>query len=199
MAFRPLDLQEKKIVRALIRNPRFSDNQVAKHTGVPVMTVNRKRKRLEREGLLKYFTSFDTGQEGTGLFPEKQLYVITFVIGITRKDYLEKFERDKRYQGFNASYLSQSYLGEKDGHLALILVLDARTQSELVEEFNGVFVPHLRKAFGENSIQEVTSARITNTLRRHHNYIPLLNMEAGYLKKDWPEGWIFVDEIIEKQ
>ena len=53
---RKLDNQEIKIVKALIRNPRISDNQIGLRTGVPIRTVNRKRKKMEEKGLLKYYT-----------------------------------------------------------------------------------------------------------------------------------------------
>ena len=45
-----LDEQERMIVRALVRDPRLSDNQIGKLTGVPTPTVRRKRKRLEAAG-----------------------------------------------------------------------------------------------------------------------------------------------------
>ena len=58
---RTLDEQEIKIVRELIKDPRLSDNKPAKKTGIPVMTVNRKRKRLGAEKLLRYYVSLDKG------------------------------------------------------------------------------------------------------------------------------------------
>lgn len=194
---RGLDENERKVVRELIKNPRISDNKISKNTKVPVMTVNRKRKQLEKENLLKYFTSFDTGEFGTGTFKAKQLYIIKFKIGITRNDYIEKLEKDKRFQQFNASYISMSYLGEKDGHLALILVLDAETDSLLMDEFNGKILPHLKEKLGDDCIREIITTKISNTIRRHHNYLPSINMESGIIKKDWPDDWIFIDKVIE--
>ena len=47
------DDQERAILKALIRDPRQSDNHISKVTGVPTPTVRRKRKRLEDEGLLE--------------------------------------------------------------------------------------------------------------------------------------------------
>ena len=41
---RTIDEQEKLIIKALIRNPRSSDNQISKTTKVPVRTVYRKEK-----------------------------------------------------------------------------------------------------------------------------------------------------------
>jgi len=194
---RELDKNERKIVKELIKNPRISDNQISKNTKVPVMTVNRKRKQLEKENLLKYFTSFDTGEFGTGTFKAKQLYIIKFKIGITRDDYIKKVEEDKKLLGFHASYISMSYLGEKDGHLALILVLDAETDTLLVDEFSGKIIPHLREKLGNDCVKEITTTKISNTIRRHHNYLPSINMENGVMKKDWPDEWIFVDQAIE--
>jgi len=193
---RELDEQERKIVRELIKNPRISDNKISKNTRIPVMTVNRKRKQLQKENLLRYFASLDTGEFGTHTFLAKQLYIIKFKIGITRADYLEKLEKDKRFQHFNSSYISMSCLGEKDGHLALIMILDAETDSVLIDEFNGKILPHLKAKLGEDCIKEIFTTKISNTLRRHHNYLPNINMENGILRKDWPDDWIFVDRVI---
>ncbi|MBI2129113.1 winged helix-turn-helix transcriptional regulator [Candidatus Woesearchaeota archaeon] len=191
---RELDQNEVKIVRELIKNTRISDNKIAKKTNVPVMTVNRKRKKLEKEGLLKYFTSLDTGEHGTGMFKAKQLYIIKFKLGITRQQYMESVEYDKKWMGFNADYISLSYLGEKDGHLALILILDAEIESELVDEFNNRIIMHIKEKLGENAIIEVITTRVTDTIRRHHNYLPSINMENGIMKKEWCDEWIFVDK-----
>lgn len=190
---RALDNNETKIVRELIRNPRISDNQIAKRTKIPVMTVNRKRKILEKENLLRYFTAIDTGEFGTGKYQAKQLYIIKFKIGITRERYLSQVEEDKRFMGFYSRYISISYLGEKDGHLALILIIDAETDTKIVDEFNGKIIPHLEEKLGEDCVKEIITTKISNTIRRHHNYIPSINMEQGIIKKDWPDGWIFVD------
>lgn len=195
---RELDIQEKKIVRELIRNPRISDNQIARKTGIPVMTVNRKRKALERAGLLRYFTSLDTGEHGTGKFGAKQIYIIKFKIGITRKRFLEESAKGKDLLYFSPCYISLSYLGEKDGHLTYMCILDAETESKLLDEFNGKLVSHFKNNFGEDCIREIITMRITNTIRRHHNYIPMINMENGIIKEDWPDSLIFVDEEIEK-
>ena len=90
-----LSESEKKIVRELVKNPRISDNQLSKNTQIPVMTVNRKRKSLERDGYLRYFTSLDTGEHGTGKYKAKQMYIIKFKIGITRQDFIDVVEKDK--------------------------------------------------------------------------------------------------------
>ena len=192
---RKLDESERKIVRELIRNPRASDNQIAKKTKVPVMTVNRKRKKLEREKFLRYYTSLDKGEFGLHIFGAKQLYIIKFKIGITRKKYLDVMEIDTKWRTFNSKYISLAYLGEKDGRLALIIILDAKNESHLVEEFHGKIVPFLQDKFGENCIKEITTTSLNTLTRVHHNYMPYLNLDEGKIKDNWPDEMIFVDEV----
>lgn len=191
---RKLDEKEVKIVRELIRNPRASDNAVASRTGIPVMTVNRKRKRLEEEKLLRYYVSLDKGEFGLHIFDAKMLFIIKFKIGITRGEYLEKLEQDPTWRMFNSRFISLAWLGEKDGHLALVLVLDAVTEDQLVEEFNGRIVPFLKGKLGQNCIREVITSSLNKLVRVHHNYMPAMNMEKGIISKDWPDRYIFVNE-----
>jgi len=188
-----LDVQERLVVRELIKNPRMSDNQISKETGVPVMTVNRKRKLLERESLLRYFTSLDTGVDGTGRYKAKQAYILKLNFGITRNQFIDKVEKDRKFQEFSSRFISLSYLGEKDGNLSYLVILDGISDSQILDEFHATLIPFLKSKFGEECIKEILTMRITNTLRRHHNYTPLLNMEHGIIKKDWPNEYIFVD------
>ncbi len=190
-----LDHQEREVVRMLIRNPRASDNEVSRQTGIPLMTVNRKRKALEKEGFLRYFTSLDTGEHGTGKYTAKQVYIVRFKIGITRQQFLATIS-DASLHAFSACYISLSYLGEREGHLTYLAMIDAVTESALLDAFNEKLVPYFQKKFGMDCIEEVTTMRITNTIRRNHNYIPMLNMECGIIKKDWPDNYIFVDEEL---
>jgi len=190
-----LDVQEEKIVKELIKNPRQSDNQVSKKTKVPVMTVNRKRKQLEQKGFLRYYTELNLGEKGTGLFISRQLYIIKFKIGITSEKYLESLEYDAKFRKFKANYINESYLGEKDGHLSLVLIIDAKSESKLVDEFNGKLVPYFIEKLGEDCIKEVVTTKLTETIRKHHNYMPHFNMDKGTLKDDWIDDWIFVDKV----
>lgn len=192
---RTLDEQEVKIIRELIRNPRLSDNKIAKETDISVMTVNRKRKKLEEEKLLRYYVSIDKGEFGLHIFDAKELYIIKFKMGITRKKYMEALETDPMWRMLNSRFISLAYLGEKDGHLALMIILDAPTKSQLVEEFNGKIVPFLREKLGEDAIREVTTASLDKLVRVHHNYMPAMNMENGRIKKSWSDELIFVNEV----
>lgn len=190
-----LKQDEVKIVRELIKNPRISDNKISKTTNVPVMTVNRKRKKLEESGFLRYYTSFDIGEHGTKVFNAKQLYIIRLKEGITKETYLRTLEYDKRLQEFNAQYISWSYLGEKDGQLTLCVILDAKTESDLVDEFNGKIIPYIKEKLGKDSVENIITCRLHTPIRFLHNYLPFINMEKGFIKKDWLDDWIFVDEV----
>ncbi|MBN2043166.1 MAG: Lrp/AsnC family transcriptional regulator [Candidatus Aenigmarchaeota archaeon] len=192
---RKLDEKEEKIVRGLIRNPRASDNNISKRTGIPVMTVNRKRKHMEEEGLIRYYMSTSKGDSGLQLFGAKRLYIIKLKIGITREKYFEALEKDPNWRMFNSTYISLVYLGEREGHLALVIILDAKTEGQLVEEFNGKIVSFLKQKLGEDCIKEVITTNLDKLVRVHHNYLPAINMERGKIKKDWPDSYIFVDEV----
>ncbi len=190
-----LDDAENLIVKQLIKNPRLSDNQIAKNTKLSVMTVNRKRKSLEAKGLLLYFTALNTSDEGTGIFNIRQLYIIKFKTGLTREQYLEGFTKNPNWR--YSENIVNSFLGEKDGHLALILMMEAKTQAELVEIFNGKIILELQKAHGTDAVEDIITTRIDMPVRLFHNYLPLYNMKEGHITEDWPEDYIFADRPME--
>lgn len=198
---RHLSSNEAKIVGELIKNPRISDNKIAKNTGLGVMTVNRNRKALEEDGILNYYASIKKHRDGLGIFNVRQLYIIKLRAGITRQKYIELVEMDEKLKIFNSTFISSTFLGEKDGHLAIILTLDAVSDSRLIDEFNGKVISEIESKFGEDAIKEITTCRINDTVRIHHNYLPQLNMHKGVIKRDWPQDFIFIDneEKIEKQ
>jgi len=182
---------DKEIVKQLIRNPRISDTQISKNTNIPVMTVNRRRKSLEEEGIINYYTSIKKHQDGLKAFSERQLYIIKLGAGITRKTYIETIELDPLFKIFNSRFISTTLTGEKDGHLALVIILDAVDGKGLMDEFNGKIAKILKKRFGENVIKEIITVRINDTIRLHHNYLPQINMKNGIINEDWPDDYIF--------
>ncbi|MFH1064427.1 MAG: winged helix-turn-helix domain-containing protein [Candidatus Woesearchaeota archaeon] len=188
-----LDAQEVKIVRELIRNSRVSDNQISKNTKIPVMTVNRKRKRLEESGLIHYNTYLRVGDDGLGLYHARQLYILKFRSGITTAEFIEYFKSNPKRRAFNSQFVIHGYLGEKDGQLALMLINEAHTETELVEDFNGILIPQLKKQFGDDCIDRIDTVNLSLPLRTHHNYMPLINMENGKIKDTWPDEYIFVN------
>lgn len=188
-----LDEQEVKIIRELIRNPRISDNGISKRSKVPVMTVNRKRKALEDSGIISYYADINHGEGGIEDFFARQLYIIKFKIGITRHTFLENIRKDKSLRKFNAEHIVFSYLAEKDGHLAITLMINAHTEADLNETFNGGLVPMYKRNFGDDCIISTDTVRILEPIRKHHNYIYGVNLKNGKIIESWPDEYIFVN------
>ena len=70
-----LDDLDKRILQALLVNSRLSFRQIAKKVGVSVVTVVQRVKRLEREGVIRCYT--------TMLDHEKIGYELTVIIELT--------------------------------------------------------------------------------------------------------------------
>jgi DNA-binding Lrp family transcriptional regulator len=187
-----LDDQEKLIVRALIRDPRLSDNQVGKLTGVPTPSVRRKRKKLEEEGLLSYFAALDMQESGTGTFGARHLYVIKFRIGITVKQLVEEIKNEPNVRTIFTDLIYESHIAEIDGRVALVMIIEGKHDADIVENMQGKIVPSLRKNHGPDSIEEISTIRLLNPVRIFHNYVPLVNMRQGVLNADWPKDAVFV-------
>jgi DNA-binding Lrp family transcriptional regulator len=189
---RQLDEQEKRIIKALIRDPRLSDNQIGKLTGVPTPTVRRKRKRLEAEGLLNYFTSLDMQETGTSTFGARHLYIIKFRIGITLKQIIDEIKNEPNVRSIFTDLIYESHIAEIEGHVALVMIIEGKNDSDIVENVQGKIVPSLRKNHGPDSIEEISTIRLLHSVRIFHNYVPLVNMQDGVLSPDWPKDAIFV-------
>jgi len=187
-----MNVKEKTILRELIKDPRISDNQLSRRTGIPVMTVNRKRKQLESSGILCYFAHIRRGIHGTETFTSRQLHVVKFRSGITKQQFLQVLRDEPEFLTFGSKQIFYSVLGEKDGHLALSLILCGKTDSDIVEFFNGFLVPMLKKHLGEECIEHTSTIRLDSAIRVFHNYLPDYNMEKGKLKKNWDNNNIFV-------
>jgi DNA-binding Lrp family transcriptional regulator len=187
-----IDETDVKILKELIRDPRLSDNEISKRTKIPVMTVNRRRKALEKSGRLFYYAMWATGKHETHECKARQMYIIKFRLGLTKEQYLQTHGRHIKQEGFYSEHVVESFIGEKDGVLALVMIIEADTESELVECFNGKIVSRLQQRFGKDVISEIITTKITNVLRHHHNYLPFVNIENGKMKKDWPDEYLFV-------
>ena len=189
---RELDDQERLIVRQLVRDPRESDNGIGEVTGVNVRTVSRKRQRLEEGGLLSYFTSLDLSATGTGQFNTRHLYVIKFRIGVTYKQLLEDIQREPYVRSIFTEIIFESHIAEIDGKLAMLLFIDGASDTDIVQTSQERLIPSLRRNHGEESIEEVSTMRILSPVRVMRNYLLPVNMENGYLRKDWPDEAIYV-------
>jgi DNA-binding Lrp family transcriptional regulator len=187
-----LDEQESLVLRALIRNPRSSDNKISALTGVPVRTVSRKRGRLERDGILSYHAAIDMQANGTGRFNTQHMITIKFKLGVTRSQIVEEIRNEPNVANVFSELIRDSYIAETDGHIALVMVVEGESDNDVVESLQGKIIPSLQKNHGEDSIIELHSIRLLGSIRRDHNYLPMVNVEDGILKKDWPDEAIFL-------
>ncbi len=189
---RELDDQERLIVRALVRDPRESDNGIGETTGVNVRTVGRKRHRLEQAGILAYFTHVDLSPRGTGQFAARHLYIIKFRIGLTYRQLLEDIQREPFVRSSFTEVIFESHIAEIDGKLAMLLFIDGTDEIDIVQTVQETIIPSLLRNHGENSIEEVSTVRVLAPVRQMRNYVLPVNMQAGYIKKDWPDEAIYV-------
>lgn len=189
---RVLDEQERMIVRALIRDPRLSDNQIGRLTGVPTPSVRRKRLKLEESGLLRYFCALDQQESGTGTFGARHLYVIKFRIGITVKQIAEEIKSEPNIRTIFTDLIYESHIAEIEGRVALVMIIEGKNDSDIVENVQGKIVPSLQKNHGPTSIEEISTIRLLEPIRVFHNYVPLVNMHNGVLREDWPQDAVFI-------
>jgi len=189
---RCLDDQEKMIVKTLIRDPRVSDNQIGKLTGVPTPTVRRKRKKLEEQGLLSYYAALDMQESGTSAFGARHLYIIKFRIGITRRQIIDEIKSEANVRTIFTDLIYESHIAEIEGRIALVMIIEGKNDSDIVENVQAKIVPSLRKNHGPDSIEEISTIRLLGPIRIFHNYVPLVNMRQGVISSDWPGDAVFV-------
>jgi len=189
-----LDEQERLIVRHLIRDPRESDNGIGEATGVNVRTVGRKRQRLEQAGILSYFTHLDLSTRGTGQFAARHLYIIKFRIGVTYKQLLEDIQKEPFVRSIFTEIIFESHIAEIDGNLAMLLFIDGADEKDIVQTVQEQLIPSLLRNHGQDSIESVNTIRVLSPVRTMRNYIQPLNMNAGYIRKDWPDEAIYVGQ-----
>lgn len=191
---RSLDEQEIAILKALIRDPRISDNQIGKLTGVPTPSVRRKRKKLETESLVSYFAALDLQETGTGTYGARHLYVIKFKIGVTVKQIVDEIKSEPNVRTIFTDLIYESHIAEVDGRVALVMIIEGKNDADIVESVQAKIIPSLRKNHGPESIEEISTVRLLSPIRVFHNYVPLVNMHHGVLRDDWKNDAIFVGQ-----
>ena len=189
---RELDEQERLIIRQLIRDPRESDNGIGETTGVNVRTVGRKRQRLEQDGILSYHTQVDLTESGTGQYTARHLYIIKFRLGITVGQLEEDIRREPFVRSIFTETIFQSEIAEIDGNVAMLLYIDGASDRDIVQTVQERLIPSLLRNHGEGSITEVSTIRLLKPVRVMRNYLPFVNMQDGYIRKDWPDEAIYV-------
>jgi DNA-binding Lrp family transcriptional regulator len=189
---RELDEQERLILRALIRDPRQSDNSIGESSGVNVRTVSRKRQRLEQEGIVSYYTHVDLSASGSGQFKTRHLYTIKFRIGVTFKQLMEDIQREPAVRSIFTEVLFESHIAEIDGKLAMLLFIEGESDLDIVQTVQEKLIPSLLRNHGADSIEEVSTVRILSQVRAMRNYVLPVNMHQGFIRADWPDDAIYV-------
>ncbi len=189
---RELDEHDKIILRALVRDPRNSDNAIGIATGVNVRTVARKRQKLEEDGVLSYFTNVELNANGTGQNLIRQHYTIKFKLGVTLARILQDIRNEPKVRSVFTESIIESHVAEMDGHLAMILIIEAESDQALVQTVHEKLIPSLRRNHGHDCIEEIRTMRILAPVRVMRNYVVPVNMKDGYLVKEWPEDAIYV-------
>jgi len=189
-----LDSQESAIIKALVKNPRISDNRLGEDMEIPVRTVNRKRKKLEQLGIISYMTHVNMLPAGTGRFQVQHLYIIRFRLGITISQIASEIHEEPNVKTIFTELIFESYIAEIDGHTSLVMVVEGESESDIVEKFQAHIIPSLKKNHGERSIEQVSTIRLLQPIRMLKNYLPSVNMQDGYLKKEWKLDSIYVGD-----
>jgi hypothetical protein len=189
---RPLDPQELKIAKALIRSPRISDNRLGEENDLPVRSVSRKRARMEQDGLLRYFAEVDMSVRGTGHFQCRHLYIIKFGIGVTERQIREEVRTEPNVVTVFTRTIYESHIAEIDGQVALVMLVEGVSESDIVDRVHGEIVPSLRKNHGQDAIENIETIRLLRPIRMLRNYLPDVNMQNGVIRPDWSNDAIYV-------
>lgn len=189
---RKLDKQEVAIAKALIRNPRLSDNRLGEENSIPARTVSRKRVRLEEEGLLRYFAEIDMSAAGTGHFQCRHLYILRFKVGVTVKQLQKEARSEPNVATAFTRSIYESHIAEINGRVALVMIVEGASDADIVERFQEQIVPLLHKNHGTDSIEEVMTIRLLSPLRMLRNYLVGINIDKGRIKDSWSSEAIFV-------
>jgi DNA-binding Lrp family transcriptional regulator len=183
------DKQEALIVRALIKDPRLSDNSIGKLTRVPIRTVSRKRKKMEDENKINYYLSVNHDAQAL----VRHIYLIKFRMGITKSKLIDEIKKEPKVKSLFTDLIYESHFGEIDGHTAILMIVEGKSDDDISENFNGKILSLMIKNHGEGSIIDIKTIRLSERIRIFHNYLPWINMKYGKLKKEWPLDNIYVE------
>mgnify|MGYP004381113711 FL=1 len=147
----------------------------------------------EQEGVLSYYTAIEMQAEGTGRFSTQHMLMIKFKLGITRSQIVQEIRSEPNVADVYSELIRDSYIAEMDGHIALVMVVEGESDSDVAENVQGKIIPSLQKNHGEDSIQELRTIRLLDPIRRLHNYLPMVNMNEGFMNEKWPDDAIFVE------
>ena len=154
--------------------------------------MSRKRLRLEKEGALKYFTALEMQGSGISRFNTQHMIIIKFDLGVTRGQIVDEIASEPNVANVFSELIRDSFIAEANGHIALVLIMEGESDSDVADSLHAKIIPSLKKNHGDNSVIELRTIRLLGTIRREHNYLPMVNMADAVLREDWPDEAIFV-------
>ena len=128
---------------------------------------------------------------GTGQFNTRHLYIIKFRIGITYSQLLEDIRREPFVRSVFTEVIFESHISEIDGKLAMLLFIDGTSETDIVQTVQERIIPSLLRNHGQDSIEEISTVRILAPVRVMRNYVLPVNIQDGYIRKDWPDDAIY--------
>ena len=117
------------------------------------------------------------------------------IVGVTYKQLTDDIQREPFVRSIFTEIIFESHIAEIDGKLAMLMFIDGASDTEIVQTVQEKLIPSLLKNHGENSIEEISTIRLLSPVRVMRNYLPFVNMENGYIKKDWPDEAIYVGKL----
>ncbi len=165
-----IEEKDKLIIRELIKKPRISDSVISKNTGIPIKTVNRRRKYLEESNTLNYMTFVNNFPSGTARFNSMALYTIQFDYGATTEG-LRKIITSQEYNQHPIiiKHVMLDMVGEKEGMVTYTFIITSRAHEDLVEILNADIVPMMKRYMGNDSIRKIEENPLRTVNRTGHN------------------------------
>ena len=184
--------KEKLILKELIKNPRVSDNQISKTTGIPVKTVNRRRKYLEDNNLVVYSSSINNYEKGTGRFGATCMYSLFFKFGIT-KEKIKGIITSEIYRRHPAvmKHIMFDFVGEKEGSVVYTTILVSRASADFIEILNAEIIPFFSGAISHDCISKVEEMTVGFFNKTGHNNYAWW-VFSGERPKEIPDKEIYI-------
>lgn len=171
-----MDKKDKKIITELVRNPKITNLEIEKITGIPEKTISRRRQKISQDFTNLYLEVNNTN-DGTKLFQGTACYTITFQNHITRKQLLDKIENGELFQKVPQKHLKHAFLADSIDKIQLMIVIETFNHNELIEILNADIIPVIKQHLGEFAIQSVS---------KKDNFKPLILFNNYSIKKGKP-------------
>ncbi|HKB92559.1 MAG TPA: hypothetical protein VKC60_18735 [Opitutaceae bacterium] len=192
---RPLDEHEKAIARQLIRNPRATDKSISVATGIQLRSVGRKRQKLEKEGLLRYWTTVDPSARSTIQSRAKHVYILKLGLGIGFDDAMKAVLSDPKQMDFG-DLITDGYCGEIDGRLAFIFFVEGENDRSILQDLHKRLISKMVAEHGKEFLEDISTLRIVRQVRTLRNYLTgsEQNLDGGTIRAEWPDQAIYVGQ-----